>query len=192
MFPGIPEAASRRTAPELEVLTDPITGTVEYPTARRREKGKQPNFIRAVVDVVSAGLSMDQLCLPVSGHLPRVCIGGPLRFFRRGFLMLPGLAAAVVRPGNSRRGCLPAIVAAFFCSSGSFHSTGAGRTVPEVGGGSGGDAASWLGSPSVLSVDVVEPDSQAVDEYIRRLVCSFNGTHDAAEGCVHCQWFFFF
>ena len=48
--------------------------------------------------------------------------------------------------------------------------------VLEIGGGCGGDVAMWSGATAVEIIDVVEPDTSAIDEYKRRLCHAFHGT----------------
>ena len=48
--------------------------------------------------------------------------------------------------------------------------------VMEIGGGCGGDASVWVGTPNLEIVDVIEPDREAVAEYKRRLMDRFDGT----------------
>ena len=43
------------------------------------------------------------------------------------------------------------------------------RSLLEIGGGSGGDLHLWLHSPGLERIDVVDPDGDALQEYLRRL-----------------------
>lgn len=103
-----------------------------------------PALVR--MDIVHSGYNIQALLNPRNATLVRVCIQGPLRRTKNRFIQ-----DILGDPPHGRRI----------------------QRVLDIGGGQGGDCHHWVRTPGIERVDVVDVDRNALDEFGRRLVTSY-------------------
>lgn len=126
------------------------------------------------MDIVHAGFDVAGLMRHTNPILPRVCITGPLRQTKNAFvrecLTQPWVPDGVTEAAIAAAATLPPP-----------------HTVLDLGGGQGGDCHHWVQTPGIWHIDVVDVDSNALEEYARRLASTYRARLDTEGGWMFPQ-----